>query len=321
MQTKGTKIYRQNQNQIEEIDIKYRTKRILLTASRYRVYLYDDCIYAMHDTQKDLYILDGNNFRQILINDCINQYIISKINNNLIWREGLCPCKTIIYDLKNDTYKSKKLLRYNQIIQTPNKKLVLIRLGSMDELQRNGFIKICSTDSDFFDEPYNKTREYGYVLWKNNYEFVEFSYTYKYICSVTVFDLNFKPKRAINIAKYKIYHYEPSITISNEIIHILSYFSILIIDTDNNMIKSILNNHRIILFNSHYDVFINDILEQFKIQGSELVPYKHKYDIWNDLDKPRKVENIIDVLICLDIYPDDIINVIYRMLCRVLIHF
>jgi len=127
-----------------------------------------------------------------------------------------------------------------------------------------------------------------------------------YIHEIVVYDLNCYEKYRVDISQYMIR--DPNIAIA-DVIYFWDGETILIINNGNVIV--IENKYHVKVYSHYYKVFVNSELLTFRIVNCCLVPFVFTYDFWYDDDKPEYVNNIIDVLIELDLFPIELCNLVY----------
>jgi len=312
METAGSKVYKITNKSVVAFELKYRTKKQM----KFDCMIVVRCVGEYLIIYNDVYICIFNGYNQIYdLFNVVVMYpaIISQVNNYIVIRtntRNIKRVKSITINLKNKTISTEYPIRcYYQLLESANKKMVLVRKGFVHDLYESCTnVKICNVDEKYLDLPFSK-QKCKFLLWKNDNEIAEFDFQLDF-SKIIIYGLDFISKNVISIDPKFNPDYK-NIAINNDIIYMWNPATIAIID---GYIRYIQNTKQIIIYNSYYGLFINDKMEQFKICDVMLVPYKHKYDLWNDLDKPSKVENIIDALICLNLLPDDVINVIYSFI-------
>jgi len=320
MYTVGNKIYRKNDNILESIDIKYGTKKIIQFSSNIEYRTTSNNEYLVVFDRHFLYLLDGDNIKLKINNEIIgniNCLDFSIIDNYLVFRtfSFFDDAEVMVYNMDNGGYKIKKVMKYNILLQSPNKKNIIIRLGPMPSSDKSA-IKITSMDADFnfFCKDYDNDRKYNYACWKND----DFVIGIKHNCSlinISIFDLDFKREIILDVEIFCVCFNQNRIAVKDDIIYLWDNSKILVID--NNVISCIKNVYKVQLYNLFYGLFINNKLKQYKIHKNKLVRYRHKYDLWCDINKPSIIELILNVLMVLMLFPEDVCNVLYHAMMKV----
>jgi len=305
MVTTGKKIYKHGNMGIDVIDIKYRTIDHIEYNKICKIQTVNNYIVG-----SNIFVLDGSIIYEIPkeISEIIHHDIISIIGDCIIMRTPQrfdATTIVIIYDFKKQSIIANcKCDSYCQLIESPNKKMVLIRKDSIYHIRCNKEAKICYVCDNYLTLTFGKSKFY-YLLWKNNNEIVEFQSSYGHT-KITTFDLNFKSKNVIIVA---IHFIREQIFIDNDIIYLWNKEKIAVVD---HSVRYIKNTKHVEIYNSYYAIFINDNLEQFKISGDRLIAYQHQYDFWYDDDKPKDIHYIMNLLMSLELFPNEIYNVIYQ---------
>jgi len=90
----------------------------------------------------------------------------------------------------------------------------------------------------------------------------------------------------------------------------VSNFRILFINRDN--IEIINNDLDIRLYNRYYDLFLDTKEKLYRFVDNRFI--KFEYDLLRDSDKPQHVQDIMDVIMMLYLFPIEICNVVYQQL-------
>jgi len=306
-------IYRAIGHVIQKIDIKYKTIKYIPFPS-----------YGIVKHVKEN-ILSNGNHTCILFKDRDPQffdlnapYDITVLNRNII----ICQYarfrdrNIIIYNLENKTTKIINRNNYENILESPPN-----NHGDTKILIKRGFIvAICNDIDQCFGIP-NKQKVLEYwrsdivYKWISSDEIVEIVYNaWEYYSEVCFLDLNFKLMMLIYISNYKLDANINNVATGNGILYLWYGKRILVV---NKMGAVEINHHcDIEVYNQHYDMFVDSNMNLYKIHGNKLIKFHFEYDIWYDIDKPEQIHNIITTMMELQIFPNEIYNVVYQCLSQ-----
>jgi len=76
--------------------------------------------------------------------------------------------------------------------------------------------------------------------------------------------------------------------------------------------KIIPNNFKIVNYYNYYDVFLDDMMQLYKLVNDNFVRFKFEYNFWCYDDKPECIQHIVDVLIDFDLFPIEICNIVFQ---------
>jgi len=262
----------------------------------------------------------NNNYFKISLPLNLNMLMKSThiIDNNIILRScanrnGLC--KSVIYNIKNRQVKIydcktpyKRILK----ISTYDGHKIILLTGKYNDQKGKviigNTIEECLLQLNITENEIASKLSYFEILSKTKHELLCISGSL-----FTVTNNNFEMKYSFAI---NFWSRDCCVAIYKDIIYVWNEFKIAIVT--GTIVNEINNNYNLRTYNDRYHVFVNNKYKLFKIEDNKIIKYIHKYDWWNDLDKPQNIENIILTIIELTLFPADIINLVYQQYVKVM---
>jgi len=282
---------------ITETNIKYRTNRIIELPTGLPYKTYHENYLVLHNCNS-MYIFGK---QQITLND-----IPFTLNNNFHIVEKYLIMSSIngktmlIYDINNNTFIEKNDDYCYCIIVSSNGRILF------EKEDRN---EIYESIADYING--NKriitAVTYGYLNWLNDNKIINM-----YENEIKYFNLNNMQYEIEKIPLSGTYHFRVNSYVSkNRVIHI-DLNEILIIEGMN--VKTINNNFGINFYSISYDIFMDNKMIIYKLIDNDFIRFRFEYDIWRDDDKPEYIQYVIDVLMDCDLFPNEILNIVYQQL-------
>jgi len=304
-----------------EINILFDIIKKIYVGSFYQFVCYNDKYIVLHNCGRKVKVYQNGLLHSVKHElTLINFETFSIIGDNLIFRNPtghMNYINNVVCDLKNyncTVYHSK--YSYCQLLSLPNNQIAVCKgqIVTYPFLHNyEGQIRMYNSLTEcfaFLNEPIMVDCNYSIISGKYHVAYVYLNISF--LVSIRILDLNMCFIRSIELVK----HHIPTnvIVVCNDIIYLWNTQHIWIIEGNN--VAKIDNEYQIEIYNFQFDVFINSRLQLFRIVGGKLVRYQHYYDFWNDLDKPDWVVNVMDVLMTLELFPNEICNIVYSEVAK-----
>jgi len=328
MITVGGRIYRIVGNELLSLDFLFGMKKIIK--------IEPDCKF-MHYSDK--YIVIGNQhhvaviYRNMMIKkinysqDPNHMKTICIVGDKLIMRReynGINAPITIINltDLSCNVQIVKA--PFSQILPLPNGKIILAQGLLSNRIAfvwyNTRYIRICSSLKECWELLNYNTREnyFDYcLLFVNSDRIINIKrpkqnyFVQKISIDVFNFDLNLLYSVLFEEDNlHKLVESTCGIGFVADLIYIWNKKYVFVISQSVDV--CIDNSYGIEVYNSRYNVFVNNKFQLFRIVNGKLVRYVHQYDLWNDSEYiPDVLVIVLDVLVDLELFPNEICNIIY----------
>jgi len=310
MYSLGNKIYFVTRNTIRELDIKFGGQQI---------YVYDIIHYMFNYkhlavlTRLNIIVLfDGTNKREIKIHpisSIIEWNFYSVVNNMLIIRHSYGVYK--IYDFDGNLIETREN-NYDSIYFSPNCQKMLAVINCQHVVVPNFLNSSTRTVTN--------THNLGQcpIYWRNEDELLKLYRYGPFLVKLEIIDSNANIIKIIDVSKFCfVWKYSQNcignIKIIDKTIYLWDDCKILVIDPFYN-INCIDNMYQVCTYNTYHNAFIDNGMRLYKLSGNQLVRYNLVYDYWWDVEIPNYVNEIIQTLIELELFPHDIINVVYQQM-------
>jgi len=242
------------------------------------------------------------------------------MNNMVLVCDHLRYYRTNIYayDYDSNLIEMTRYDNYFQIMFSPNQnKILIIYLShNLEVIDNNTNISTNITMKINNGVKVNCNA----IYWKNNHELIALQYNEILIC-IGVYDLNLSIIKSIDVGSYNlkwkgIKNSIGKISFVEDDIYLWDDSKILIIDKLYN-ITSITNNYQVEIYNKYHNMFFNNKLETYQIKNGSLVIHSISNDYWNDTFIPEYINNIIQILIEFELFPNEIINIVYQQVVNI----
>jgi len=154
------------------------------------------------------------------------------------------------------------------------------------------------------------------LCWRNNHQLAYFDRYYQrnlLISRIVFYDLDFKIKAIVDLFEHKMT--TDNFVFCNDI-YIWNKNVVLIIDVQNKLTK-INNTIGVMTYNMYHNAFVTNKLKLYQIRNNVFVKYVIKYNFWQDIPlMPFAIYDLFEVLLELELFPNEIINEIYRLYCK-----
>jgi len=317
MYSLGNKVYIMSRNMVHEIDIRYYICNTYHCNIRHWLYNYEHL--AILTCTNRIILFDGIN-----VNNIVAKPIFNLINWNFFTVFG---DKVVIYDADQlhiyrhtgEFIETRKNSSKCCFVFSPDRKKVFTYTGD------NIVIFKEVTDFSFLNNvPYGKDLFYSALYWKDDNHLMLLDNFCMCVVVLSILDLNLVVIKRFelfghNIKKTESNNYFGNIWSNEKKIYLWDNETLLIIDEFYD-IKRFDNIHGTMAYNSHHDVFIDQQLKMYRLTHNGLVRYHIEYDYWTETCIPEKIETIIETLIELELFPNDLVNDIYQHIVKIEIY-
>jgi len=313
-------VYLPDINQIKQIDIKYKDIRYVWFPNQF------DFVTKI---KENIFAANRNGHTCVLFKEPIffkgyptcSTMIVGDflIFTKLRYWNG--PASIDVYNLKNGTKKTISGKYYKQILESPadengNTKILLILAHQYPyEPEQQIYNNINECINSLRVPKYPSNGFYGdmFYEWFNENEFVKISYEeWTYYDLVEFIDLNFQSLIEHEISRYELSSRVQNIAVGNNVLYL--WFNKRILAINKTSVIEIQHYCNIEAYNKYNDLFVDSNLGLYKIRNGKLMRFRFEYDIWRDIDKPEQIHIIIATIMDLDMFPNEIYNIIYQCL-------
>jgi len=319
----GNKIYKIIGNELLEIDMLFGDMRILRVEHGSHIW-FSSTRYVVIKCCNGIMVIDClGNVRRIVSNMFfdMNQKSAMIIGNQLLLRSNAGSNKlvVIVCDLDLCNFVLWYCIGpYSQILLLPDGK-ILLSLGVIFDY--GTYVEYNNSFSSVFDNLYDcfQYLNLGYMscvskvksffIVKNTNQIAKINYNYV-IDSIIVMNFNLETLYTVNVGDLVMTFDCNKVCVIDNVIYFWNFHYLLIVNEMN--VKLIRNEHRVVTCSLKCGVFVNGEFELFRVIQDKLVKYKHVYDFWKDDGIPDWIMNIMNVIMDLELFFDEINNVVYQ---------
>jgi len=315
----GNYLYRVTNNQIQKINIKTRTKKLItFERSHFRRYIRITSKYIVHI----IYVGKGYSVK---IFDTENRNLVTEY---VFFKIAICDPRIVILDNFLVFFGSYKNMIYDLntgslIVQKNSIGAVdiLILLNQILIISKNKLFH-CKSVPECIDILKGNIIKHSSIIENYCYFHVDMKVIigihtiFGYVHNMEIYNEKLELEYQINILHQKIYRHMSetdagimNIVVIENIIYFWDHQKILAI---NGSKITIIKSGQNIAYNSYHNCFVGNDLTLFKIVDNKMVRYKIQSDYWRDANISDITETIMQILIVCDIFPCDVLNNIYQ---------